>query len=253
VVKHSIALAVVMTICASASDAAEIRVFSGGAPQPVLRVLTPDFEKASGHKVAFTFQIVSQIQRRLAAGDEVELIMLPEQLIAEVEKVVPLRSEGRGVLARVGIGVIVREGAARPDISDEAAVRNTLRSAKSIALADPSTPSGRYLNSMLTRLGLADELKARLIHKGAIHGGGELVAAGEADLGMYLVSEVQSIKGVAVVGLLPPALQSHVVYATAVPASNKTPEPALAFIRFLTAPANAERWKQAGFEPAASR
>jgi molybdate transport system substrate-binding protein len=249
-VKNSIALALAMTICVPAADAAEIRVFSGGAPQPVLRVLTPEFEAASGHKVAFTFQIVSQIQQRLAAGEEVELIMLPEQLIAQLANVVPLRPEGRGVLARVGIGVIVREGAARPDISDEEAVRKMLRSAKAIAIADPSTPSGRYLDSMLSKLGIADELKARLIHKGAIHGGGELVAAGEADVGLYLVSEVQSIKGVAVVGLLPPALQSHVVYATAIPASNKTPEPALAFLRFLTAPANAERWKQAGFESA---
>jgi molybdate transport system substrate-binding protein len=237
---------------ASPAYAAEIRVFSGGAPQAALRVMTPEFENSSGHKVAFTFQIVSQIQQMLAAGEQAELIMLPNQLISETGKIVPLRTEGRVVLARVGIGVIVREGTARPDISSEEGVRKMLRAAKSIALADPRTPSGRHLGDVISRLGLADELKRRIIHKGAIHGGGELVATGEADLGMYLVSEVQNIKGVAVVGLLPPALQSHVVYAAAIPASNREPEPALSFIQFLTARDKAERWKQAGFELAGS-
>jgi molybdate transport system substrate-binding protein len=264
VVKQSLAVATAVMMTTSLASAAEIKVFSGGAPQPVLRVLAPEFEKASGHKVTFTFQIVSEIQKRLAAGEQVDLIkrlaageqvdliMLPNQLIAQVEKVVPLRAEGRGVLARVGIGVIAREGATRPDISDEEGVRRALRAAKAIAIADPGTPSGRYLASMLVKLGLAEELKGRLIEKGAIHGGGELVAKGEADIGLYLVSEVRSIQGVTVVGLLPPALQSHVVYATAIPASNQTPQPALDLIRFLTASANARHWTQAGFEPAAT-
>lgn len=251
-VKHMLVVALTAAGISMAS-AAEIKVFSGGAPQPVLRVVTPAFEQASGHKVAFTFQIVSELQKRLTGGDLPDLVMMPEQLVAEVGKTVPLRSEGRGVLARVGIGVIVREGAARPDLSDEEAVKKALRAAKAVALADPSTPSGRYLNTMLGKLGLVEELKSRLIHKGAIHGGGELVAKGEADIGMYLVSEVNTIKGVTVAGLLPPALQSHVVYATAIPVANQAPEPALAFIRFLTAPANADRWKQAGFESAASQ
>ena len=83
-----------------------------------------------------------------------------------------------------------------------------LRQAKAIALADPRTPSGRHLDDCWRGSDYADELKGRLIHKGAIHGGGELVASGDADLGLYLVSEVQHIAGVRVAGLLPPALQT---------------------------------------------
>jgi ABC-type molybdate transport system substrate-binding protein len=76
-----------------------------------------------------------------------------------------------------------------------------------------------------------------------------LIATRQADLGLYLVSEVQDIKGISVMGLLlPPTMQSYVVYATAIPAANQAPEPALVFIRFLTAPDKAERWRRAGFE-----
>jgi molybdate transport system substrate-binding protein len=228
--------------------ASEIRVYSGGAPQRVLSDLFPAFERATGHSVVATFQIVSQIQERLASGERPDLILLPEQLLAETGKTVPLRPEGRGVLARIGIGVIVSSGADRPDLSDEAGVRSMLRGAKAIALADPRTPTGRHLDDFLARLGLAEELAGRLIRKAAIHGGGELIASGEADLGLYLVSEVQHIDGVRVAGLLPPALQQHVVYATAIPVSDRSPEAALSLIRFLTAPDHAARWKEGGFE-----
>jgi len=248
--KHSVAV-VLLVVGASAASADELKVFSGGAPQQVLRAVIPMFEQASGHKVNITFQVVSQIQRRLAAGEQVDLIVLPEQLIAEVEKSMPLRGEGRGALARVGTGVIVREGAARPDISNEDAVRRSLRAAKAITLSPAENPNGQYLDSLLVRMGLAEELKPRLIRKAAIDGGGELVAKGEADIGLYLASEAQHIPGTTMIGFLPPALQNYVVYGTAIPASNHMPEAALAFIRFLTAPANADRWRQGGLEPTA--
>ena len=235
---------------APSATASEIHVYSGGAPQRVLSALFPAFERATGHSVVATFQIVSQIQERLVSGERPDLILLPEQLLAETGKIVPLRPEGRGVLARIGIGVIVSTGADRPDLSGEASVRSLLRGAKAIALSDPRTPSGQHLDRLLAALGLAEELEGRLIRKAAIHGGGELVAVGEADLGLYLVSEVQHIDGVRVAGLLPPGLQQHVVYATGIPASDRSPEAALSLIRFLTAPDHAALWKEGGFEPA---
>jgi molybdate transport system substrate-binding protein len=144
--------------------------------------------------------------------------------------------------------VIVASGVDHPDLSDDDAVRGSLRNAKAIALADPRTPSGRHLDGMLARLGLLQELRGRLIHKGAIHGGGEQVASGVADLGLYLVSEVQHIRNIDVVGLLPSSLQSYVVYDAAIPASDRPSDAALSFIRFLTMPANASYWREGGFE-----
>ena len=237
-------------MAAPPARASEIRVYSGGAPQRVLGALLPEFERTTGHTVLATFEIVSQVQERIASGDHPDLILLPEQVLAETGKVVRFRGEGSGVLARVGVGVIVRDGAERPDLSDEAGVRSALRRAKAIVVADPRTPTGRYLEGLLVRLGLAEELRGRLIHKGAIHGGGKLVSSGEAELGLFLVSEVQHIEGVRVAGLLPLPLQQHIVYATAIPATARSPEAALSLIHFLTAPANAPRWQEGGFEPA---
>lgn len=233
---------------ASVANPFEIRLYSGGAPHRVLSTLAPLFEQATPYKLAMSFEIVSRIQERLAAGERADLIMLPTELLAETEKIVPLSPLGRTVLGRAGIGVIVAEGAVRPDISSEATLRDALRNAKAIALADPRTPSGRHINSMLARLGLLEELQGRLIHKGAIHGGGEQVASGAADLGLYLLSEVQHIGDVNVVGLLPPSLQNYVVYGAAIPAANRSPEAALAFIDFMTMPANEVYWREGGFE-----
>jgi molybdate transport system substrate-binding protein len=237
-----------LTISMAPGGASEIHVFSGAAPQSALRDLAPEFERATGHRIKFTFRIVGEIQQKLAAGESADLILLPAPLIAATEKTVPLRSEGKIVLARVGIGVIVPQGAPRPDISTVDAVRRMLLDARSIAWPDPSTPIGGHLNRAIEQLGIADQLRPKLIVKAVIHGGAEAVVKREADLGLYLVSEVQPIKGITLVGLLPPALQTFVVYGTAVPTSNAAPEAALAFVKFISDPARGRQWRAAGFE-----
>lgn len=231
-----------------AAVAAEIRVLSGGAPQVAIRAMAPEFEKLTGHRLNLTFALVTAIQQKLASGEAADLILLPMPLIAAVEKSTPLRPEGRGVLARVGICVITREGAPRPDIATSDAIKKLLLDAHKIALPEPGTPSGAHLARMIEQLDLAETLRPKLIVRAAIDGGGELVAKGEADVGFYLLSEVQSIKGVAVAGLMPSPLQSFVAYGTAVPASNANPDPALAFIKHLSDPAQAARWTSAGFQ-----
>ena len=106
---------------------------------------------------------------------------------------------------------------------------------------------------MIAQLGIADAIRPKLIIKGARGGGAEVVANGEAEVGMYLLSGVQSVdgiavKGITVVGLLPSALQSFVVYGTAVPAYNDRPEPAVAFVKFVSEQDKGTLWKAAGFE-----
>jgi molybdate transport system substrate-binding protein len=240
--------ALALVLLTVAAESADIRVFSGGAPQGALRALAPKFEKATRHRVQFTFALVTVIQQKLAMGEKADVILLPVPLIAGMEKSFALRPEGRIVLARVGIGVITREGATRPDISTSEAVRKLLLNARSVAFPDPNTPSGAHLARMIAQLGIADAVRPKLVIKAAIDGGVELVAKGEAEVGMYLVSEVKSVKGITVVGLLPSILQSFVVYGTAVPAYNGTPEPAIAFVKFVSEPGKRDLWKAAGFE-----
>lgn len=237
-----------LPVSVSPAGAADIRILSGGATQEVLRAITPDFEKASGDHVRFTFALVTAIQEKLASGEQADLILLPVPLIAATEKTLGLRSEGRLVLARVGIGVIEREGATRRDISTRDAIRTLLLDVRSVAFPEPTTPSGAHLARMIAELGIADEVQPKLFVKAAIDGGAELVAKGAAEVGMYLVSEVQAAKGISMVGLLPAAVQSYVVYGTAIPAYNATPDSSLAFVKFISDPMRAERWKAAGFE-----
>lgn len=230
----------------------KIRVFSGGAPQRVLSQLAPAFEEVSGVKVDIDYEIVSQLQERVTGGDHPDLILAPAQVISAIGENVPLLAEASVTLASVGVGMIVRAGAPIPYVSSDEAFLSALRHARAIVLADPRTPTGKHLARVFDRLGIAGELQDRLFHKGAIHGGGELVATGRADIGLFLVSEVQFIDGVTVAGLLPPVLQQDIVYTTGIPRSAHAPEGALAFIRFLTGSESAPHWIAGGFKPAST-
>jgi len=232
------------------AKAAEIRVYSGGAPQVALKVLAPEFERATGHKLAFTYAVVGAIQKRLEQGEKADVILLPAPLMNALEKGGVIRPDTRTILPRVGIGVIVREGARQPDISSADGVRKALLDARSVVHSDPkSTPGGKHLASMMGKLGIAEAVGPKTVFKNAIDGGAALVASGEVELGMFLVSEVQSMKGITLVGLLPGQLQNYVAYVGAVAAGSSSEEPAQAFLKFLIDPANQALWKTAGFEP----
>jgi len=226
----------------------EIRVLSGGGPQAALQAIIPQFESTTGHRVLPSFALVTVVQQKLAAGEKADLILLPVPLIAATEKSLPLRSEGRIVLARVGIAVIVRKGAALPDISTADAVRKLLLEARSVEFSSPDTPVGGHLARMIEQMGIADAVRPKLVIKAAIDGGALLVAEGKVEVAMQLLSEVQSAEGIAVAGLLPSPLQNFVVYGTAIPAYNERPEPAIALVKFLSEPGKTEFWKRAGFE-----
>jgi molybdate transport system substrate-binding protein len=231
-------------------EAAEIRVYSGGAPQAALRLFAAEFERESGHKPLLTFGVVGDIRQRLASGEKADVILLPAPMIDAMNQAVALRAGSRIVLARVGIGVVVREGAVPPDISGPEAVRKTLLDARSIAYPDPKvTPSGTHLARVMAQLGIAETVRSKTTLRNAIDGGAALVAAGDVDIGLFLVSETLPVKGITFVGLLPSELQGYVVYAGAVGADSSAPEPAIAFLKFLSDPAKQAHWKAAGFEP----
>ena len=242
-------IALVLLVTGTVADADEIRVLSGGGPQIALQAVIPEFEGATGHRVHPTFALVTVIQQKLIAGGEkADLILLPVPLISVAEKSLALRSEGRIVLARVGIAVIVRKGTTLPEISTPDAVRKMLLDARSVEFPPANTPVGGHLAHMIEQLGIADAVRPKLVIKAAIDGGAQLVAEGKVDLAMQLLSEVQSAKDIAVVGLLPPGLQNFVVYGTAIPAYNDRPEAAVAFVKFLSDPNKKGFWKAAGFE-----
>jgi molybdate transport system substrate-binding protein len=229
--------------------AAEIRVMSGGAPQEALAVLVPRFESETGHKLTFTFAVISALQQKLAAGENTDMVLMPVPAIDKLVQDGKLKADGRGVLGGLGITVIVREGAPKPDIATPDAFRKTLLAARSVVHSSTATPSGVHLKRVIEELGIADAMKDKTTLRPALDGGAALVASGEAELGLYPTSEVIHVKGVTLVGPLPGKLQLNTVYGAAVAADNAAPEPALAFIRFLTDAANRKVWKGAGFDP----
>ena len=231
--------------------AADIRVMSGGAPKEVLAVLTPEFEKQTGHKVHFTYIVISAIQQQLAAGAKPDMVLMPAPALEAQVKAGVMRDAPRSNLGIVRIGLVVREAAPKPDISTLDAFKKAMLDAKSIVHANPAaTPSGAHLAKVWEQLGIVDAIKAKATHRTSLDGGVAAIARGEVEIGLYPVSEIISEKGVALAAMIPAEVQLNTVYATGVLAANAAPEPAMAFIKFLTDPVNAQHWTHGGFEAA---
>jgi molybdate transport system substrate-binding protein len=234
----------------SQAQRSQICVYSSGAPRAALKPFAPEFEQATGHKLAFIFDGVDAIRRRLASGEKADVMLLPSPMMAAMDQAGALRPQSRTALARVGIGVVVRRGAALPDISKPEALHKTLLEARSIAYSDPKlAPSGIHIERVLAQLGIAEAVRPKTTLRTPFDGGVALIANGDVEIGMFLVSEIQMAEGVKLVGLLPSELQSYLVFAGAVAVDSASPEPALAFLRFLSDPARQDHWKTAGFEP----
>jgi molybdate transport system substrate-binding protein len=248
-----------MLVCvgtAGFAAAADIRVYTTGAPAPAAKTIAANFAKDTGHQVTFTVGQPAVIEADLARGDKADLVILPSPAVAALNGSGVLRSGSAVAIARVGIGVVVRAGAKPPDISNAAAIRKLLLDARSIVYPDPSEPgggsAGRAIAHMIEQLGLTDTVRPKLTLSSAIGGGVALVASGAAEVGIFNISEIMPIKGAALVGPLPSELQNYIVFSAAIPAANAAPEAAAAFIKRLADPATRQDWLNAGLEPVAA-
>ena len=225
---------------------------SGGAPKEVFALLTPRFERASGHTVRFTYAVITALQEKLAAGETADVLVLPAPVLDGLARDGKLRTGSRAIFGTVGISVVVKDGAPRPDISSKDKFRDVMLAARSVVHSTPGkTPSGTHLGRVMEQLGIADAMARKTTFKPALDGGVELVAAGDADIGIYPASEVAGVKGLTVVGSLPPGIDLTIVYGAAATAAGMAPDAAAAFVGFMAAPENRSVWKQAGFTPSA--
>lgn len=222
-----------------------IIVFSGGAPQHVLEECQPEFEANFNAQIRHEFEHVSVVMKWLTDGRHADVVLLPTPLMTKVSQHIDWVANSVTTLARVGVGVIVREDVTALNISSAENVREVLLSARSIAVPKGDGLTGSYLRSMFQRLGIADALAPKLRHKAAIYGAGDLVARGEADIGLYLASEVKSVPGTRFVGLLPESLQNYIVYQAGVPMSSKSIDLAQKYLKFALG--SRREWANAGF------
>jgi len=235
------------------SDAAEIKVLTTRAMNHVLTELAGAFQRASEHRITLILAPPNEIERRIVEGEIVDVVMSGS---AAVDNLVQQGKIARGdqlILARVGIGVAVRAGAPKPDISSIESFRRTLLAAKSIVYTDPAVggASGIHFEKVLDRLGIAKEIKAKSIlnARAATTPSAEIVARGEAELGIQLISEIVSVPGAELLGPLPGELQAFNVIRAGIVTAAREPDAAKALFRFLTSPAAAGVIKATGMEP----
>src|SRR5262245_18520087 len=236
----------------SSAGAAEVKVLTAGAFKRVLVTMLPEFER-SGHKVSLQNETVGALTKRIEAGEIFDFAVLTPAALDALSAKNKIVAGSSTKLARVGVGVVVKEDAAKPDIASVAAFKQALLAAKSVAYIDPAAggSSGIYVAGLLEKLGIAAEVKpkAKLIPGGAV---AEHVAKGEAELGIHQISEILPVKGVTLVGPLPAEIQNYTVYAAGLGAQAKEGDAAKALLKTLTSPAAAEVLKSKGMEPAGS-
>jgi molybdate transport system substrate-binding protein len=239
-------IAAAALLFSSAVGAAEIKVLSTQATEEAYRELVPLFEQASGHKVTTIFTGTLDVQKRIAAGEAYDLIIMAGPAIDDFIKSGKIVPGSRVDLARSGVGVAVRAGAPKPDISSTEALKKALLSAKSIGYS--TGPSGVYLAILFQRLGVADAVKPKLRQTPTGVFVGNIVANGEAEIGFQQVSELSHFPGVDFVGPLPAEVQEITVFASGIQVGAKQVETAKALVKFLTAPAAAPSFTRRGLE-----
>ena len=229
--------------------AAEIRVLNANALTIALRALAAEYTKQTGTQVTFIFGSPGQIQQKVDAGEKFDLLIMPTPALAALDTAGKLAAGTRRALVRVGIGIAIREGAPKPDITTPDALRKTLLAQQKVTYSDSSTGglSGINAQKVLQNLGIADEMKSKLLPH--VDGQG-LIAKGEADLGLYNVSEIPRTKGVVLLGPVPAAAQAYITYDADVPATNVSPSAAIDFLKFIASPAASPSWRAAGLEQA---
>ena len=249
-------LGIAAAVMAEAASAADVRVMISAGFYGVYSELGPAFERASGHRLVTTRgpsmgDSPEAIPTRLTRGEAADLVILDGGAADELGKRGLVRADSKVELARSLIGMVVRAGAAKPDISTVETLRSTLLAAKSIAYSDSG--SGTYLSTTLfPKLGIANEVagKSRKV-RGPPSGEpvAAVVARGEAEIGFQQVSELIHVPGITFVGAIPAEVQPATSFAAALTDTVQHPQAASALIRFLASPEAAPAIAKAGLKP----
>lgn len=230
------------------AHADELRVLAGGSLRSILTELAPQFEKASGHKLAIHFDTTPNLIKAATTGEPFDVGVVPIDVFydqtAKAHFTPPVE------FARVGYGVAVKAGAPKPDISTPAAFKKTLLEAKSITFL-PASAAGSYILRLFERLGIEDEMRAKTIAQDQPTGIIPAVVNGEAELAVF-VNNVLTAPGVDIVGPFPAKYQQELVFPAALAVDTKQKEAAKAFIDFIMSPAATVVVKAKGMTPGKS-
>jgi molybdate transport system substrate-binding protein len=233
--------------------AIEIKVLSSTAMKTPFDEFGPQFERANGCRIAASFGPSAQIARRIGEGETSDVTIVTLEAVEDLIKQGKVVAGTQAVIARSGVGLAVRKGAPKPDISSVEKFKQAMLAAKSVAISNPvgGGQSGAIVANAFERLGITDAMKPKTTYGSGGPTGlsGQYVARGETEMALQQIPELMAVPGIDVVGPLPPELQVMTVFAASVSSSAKEPEAARALIAFLAAPAAQTVMKAKGLEP----
>ena len=235
-------------LLAHASEAAELKIMTPRSMSTVLKEIGPQFERTSGYKLNVVTDIAATLADRIIDGESFDIFVGPPAQMDRVVQGSKVISDTRTPIANSGIGVEVRAGAAKPDISSVDAFKRALLNAKSIGYLRQEGTSGAYLHGLFERLGIADAIRSKVVRP-ETDIVSELVAKGEIELGMVVITQIMTTPGVDLVGPIPHEAQSYVRWSGGVATNSTVPQAAKELIKFLTGPVAAPVLKAQGMEP----
>jgi molybdate transport system substrate-binding protein len=250
---RTISITAVLVSLAGMAAAADIRLLSVGAVQNAVRPLAADFSKDTGHKIVFTVGSPAVVAQKIKDGEIFDAVIVSEPAMDRLDKEGIVNPESRVRLATTGIGIAVRAGAPAPNLATPDAFKQALLAAKSVVYGDPTLPnqSGEKAEQILAKAGILDALKPKLRIVPGQAESQDLIAKGEAEMGLYNLSEIPEGKGLKIAGPVPAPLQLATTYEGALMSDGSVPQAAREFIRFLSEPEARAKWLAARLEPLA--
>ena len=231
-----------------AAQGTEVRVLVSNGMRAAMEELQPQCERAVGHPLALQFHSTAAVKKQIEAGEGFDVAIITAEAIDDLIKEGKIAAGTRAALVRSELGIGIRAGAAKPDIHTPEALKRTLREAKSITYPEDGASRG-YIEKMFERMGIAADVKPKIILAQGSGPATESVAAGKAALVITLFSEIVPIHGVEILGPLPGEFRYDIRFAAAASASAKNAEVAKALIHFLAGPKAVATFKAEGLEP----